>query len=365
MASTGTSNDTPLAQDKTVVSFLGPLASYSHQATTALFPGQGWDLAPVPTIRGVFDAVQAGTATYGVVPFENSTHGVVTFTLDCLGDRAAEYAGVSVCAEHYLDVHHFLLGRLDPSSTTTTTAAAATTTATEKRERGKPLASLAHVRHVYSHPQAFGQTSRFAAAYLSHAELTDVSSTSRAAELAAADAEGASAAIASEAAAAPNGLDVLAACIEDREDNTTRFLVIRKGDDDATGAGPSSSAPPSVTATATATASTTCPPPPPPPPPQQNIPPPPGTSKSLVSFTVPHRSPGSLADVLQCFRRAGLNLTSINSLPSLIRPFQYLFFVEFEVEAAADAREKVAAVLADVRRVAHGSRWLGSWESRR
>ncbi|KAL8415843.1 hypothetical protein RB596_006440 [Gaeumannomyces avenae] len=244
MASTRTPNDTPLAQDKTVVSFLGPLASYSHQATTALFPGQGWDLAPVPTIRGVFDAVQAGTATYGVVPFENSTHGVVTFTLDCLGDRAAEYAGVSVCAEHYLDVHHFLLGRLNPSTTT------------EKRERGKPLASLAHVRHVYSHPQAFGQTSRFAAAYLSHAELTDVSSTSRAAELAAADAEGASAAIASEAAAAPNGLDVLAACIEDREDNATRFLVIRKGDDDddATGAGPSSSAPPSVTATATATA---------------------------------------------------------------------------------------------------------------
>ncbi|KAL8367292.1 hypothetical protein RB595_009194 [Gaeumannomyces hyphopodioides] len=349
MASTGTPNDTPLAQDKTVVSFLGPLASYSHQATTALFPGQGWDLAPVPTIRGVFDAVQAGTATYGVVPFENSTHGVVTFTLDCLGDRAAEYAGVSVCAEHYLDVHHFLLGRLNNNSSTSTTA---------QGERGKPLASLAHVRHVYSHPQAFGQTSRFASAHLAHAELTDVSSTSRAAELAAADPEGASAAIASKAAAAPNGLDVLAACIEDREDNTTRFLVLRK-DVAAAAAAVVSAPPPSSSATATAAY-----PPPPPPPPQQN-PPPPGTSKSLVSFTVPHRSPGSLADVLQCFRRAGLNLTSINSLPSLIRPFQYLFFVEFEVEAAADAGDKVAAVLADVRRVAHGSRWLGSWESRR
>ncbi|TLD34153.1 hypothetical protein PspLS_00353 [Pyricularia sp. CBS 133598] len=296
------------------VAYLGPPASYSHQATTSLFPGNEWSLVPTATIKGVFDTVQSGSAAYGVVPFENSTHGVVTFTLDSLGDRAGEFADVSVCGEVYLDVQHFLLGRRDPAAA--------------------DPESLAHVRQVYSHPQAFGQTQGFTSTRLAHAELVDVSSTSRGAEMAAADASGVSAAVASEMAAAAMGLDVLARSIQDRGDNTTRFLVLRKGR-------PSVEREEASFAVAAAAAAT----------------------KSLVSFTVPHRCPGALAEVLQCFQRRGLDLTSINSLPSLIRPFQYLFFVEFE--AADRAESSIAVVLEDVARVAQSSRWLGSWGSKR
>ncbi len=38
-------------------------------------------------VPDIFDEVQAGEAAFGVVPFENSTHGPVTFTLNSLADR--------------------------------------------------------------------------------------------------------------------------------------------------------------------------------------------------------------------------------------------------------------------------------------
>ncbi|KAK3896361.1 PDT domain-containing protein, partial [Staphylotrichum tortipilum] len=85
----------------------------------------------------------------------------------------------------------------------------------------------------------------------------------------------------------------------------------------------------------------------------------------LVSFTVPHRRPGALADVLECFRGKGLNLTSISSVPSLDGPFQYLFFVEFEGSRFDDPEGRVAGVLEGLDKVAERWRWLGSWRNRR
>ncbi|KJR89874.1 chorismate mutase [Sporothrix schenckii 1099-18] len=324
------------------VAFLGPVASYTHQAAKSVFAGTSNELLPVSTIKDVFEAVRNGDAAYGVVPFENSTHGPVTFTLAALADRDGAYGELSVCGETYLAVHHYLLGRRRLQSSGADGAAA------DPSATGVPLASLDHIARIHSHPQAFGQTTAFFRRYFPDAsrrpEMIDASSTSRAAELAAADESGTSAAISSAMAAETSGLDVLARCIEDRADNTTRFYVLRKS-------------PPQAPAT---TPATMCP-------------------KSLVSFTVPHRSPGALADVLECFRRARLNLTSINSLPSLVLPFQYLFFVEFEhgdepeskesgAEASTDsastgetADARVHRVLAEVAKVAETHRLLGTW----
>lgn len=341
------------------------------------------------TIKDVFDAVQSGAASLGVVPFENSTHGVVTFTLDNLADRQHSYADLSVCGEVYLDVHHFLLGRsiAEPqhppatgtfgiSSTAAGTGAGAaaavgegtagTSTPTQNNPnplppRARPLGPLGHVRRVLSHPQAFGQTNAFLSTYLRGVDCVDVSSTSKAAEVASRDESGATAAIAGEIAADMFGLDVLARCIEDRDDNTTRFFVLRRrrrvgrsraeqeegedgsgdGEDGEDGfLGFKGRGEERTRAKG-------------------------GGHKSLVSFTVPHRSPGALASVLDVFRKYGLNLTSINSLPSLIQPFQYLFFVEFEGSRHHDPEGRVEGALAEIDKVAEGWRWLGSWESAR
>jgi prephenate dehydratase len=208
---------------------------------------------------------------------------------------------------------------------------------------------------VYSHPQAFGQTAAFVKRYLKGVEAIEVSSTSRAAELAAADETGASAAIAGEMAGREKGLDVLARCIEDREDNTTRFFVLRRG----------RMVEKKITPGKIAVYE---------PPPRGDV----GVGgggdgdpyggqryKTLVSFTVVHGRPGALADVLDCFRGRGLNLTSINSLPSLVRSFQNLFFVEFEGSRFDDPDCRVDGVFEDLGRVTERWRWLGSWWNRR
>ncbi len=157
--------------------------------------------------------MQAGRATRGVVPFENSTYGPVSFTLDGLADRDGTYADLAVCAEVYKEVQHYLLGRRqaqadnDDGSTT----------------------SFAHVRRVYSHPQAFGQCTDWLGRSLGGAAVrTETSSTSKAAELAAQDGSGRTAAIASPHAARVYGLDVLAERIENYGANFTRFFVLRR-----------------------------------------------------------------------------------------------------------------------------------------
>ncbi|KAI1358595.1 Prephenate dehydratase-domain-containing protein [Xylaria arbuscula] len=408
---------------KPVVCFLGPISSYTQQAAMQAFPADQFDLMPVTTIKDIFDTTQSGAATYGVVPFENSTNGSVVFTLDNFADRSDMYADLNVCREIYLDVHHCLVGHTiiaplasaatphhhpssSPSAPSTDISSSAAPTSnnptananaqelgvnedeegavaglsSEQKQKQKtttgsrPSHPISHVRRVYSHPQAFGQCTVFMGSWLRGIETVDVSSTSRAAELALADKTGESAAISSAVAAEQLGLEVLARNIEDRDDNTTRFFVLRKGVD--VGGAAAFTATTSTTSTdinrniITATTATT---------------PVSGTeqakdnsdneddaallssTKSLLSFTVPHRSPGALADVLSCFRDGGLNLTSINSRPSLAGAgaFEYIFFVEFEGHRFLDPRGRVAGVLKKVADVARSSRWLGSWENMR
>ncbi|KAL2752721.1 hypothetical protein ACRALDRAFT_1083358 [Sodiomyces alcalophilus JCM 7366] len=380
MTATGGQEEAKL---RPLVGFLGPKASYSHQATLQSFPEEQWDLTPLVTIPDIFAAVQAGDVAYGVIPFENSTNGSVVFSLDCFSDRDGLYPDIAVCAEIYLDVHHYLVGRLPPSSASIAAstgvvpatgfvpsypaednAGSGTRTPTVSEPhpptpRARPRADLSHIRRLYSHPQAWGQCTAFLSTYLKGVEAVDVTSTSRAAELVAADPTGTSAAVSSAVAAQLHGIDVLAECIEDRPDNTTRFFVLRNES-----LASSTSSPGGVVGRNG-------------PMPRREVPAGPGShpsttgdgdggrTKSLVSFTVPHEAPGALADVLGCFRRFELNLTSINSRPSLVKPFQYVFFVEFRGHKFRDPEGRVKGVLEAVGKVAETWRWLGSWDDQR
>lgn len=291
----------------------------------------------------MFTAVQSGEAALGVVPFENSTNGAVIFTLELLADRHNLFPDITICGEAYLDVSHYLLGR-KPSrhaATDSPDASGACTPTisvpTPLQPRNKPSQSLKHIERLYTHPQAWGQCETFLGAYLKGIERIDVSSTSRAAEIVKEDTTGTSAAIASSLAAKVHDLDVLAKGIEDREDNTTRFFILKKcvdekPDDDK----PPAEGPPTTTI----------------------------RSKSLISFTIDHRSPGALAQVLDSFRGYALNLTSINSRPSKVIPFQYIFFVEFEGSKLDDPSGRVKGALAAVARHVQSWRWLGSWENK-
>lgn len=270
----------------------------------------------------VFEQVQLRHVLKGVVPFENSSHGSVVVTFDNLADREGRYKDICVQGEVFVDVRHCLLGFKAPPGN-------------DSAAPGTPMAASPDfqlIKQIHSHPQAFGQCRGFISQNLKSAEIHEVSSTSRAAEIVEQDGKGTSAAISSRLAASIYGLDVLAESIQDRDDNTTRFLIIRN---------------------------TRNPPREPPNPDRLNT----QNTKSLVSFTVPHDSPGALADVLGCFKECGLNLTSINSRPSLRAPFQYVFFVEVGGHRyGQDGR--VESALSKIRDVAESSRWLGSWETR-
>ena len=47
-----------------------------------------------------------------------------------------------------------------------------------------------------------------------------------------------------------------------------------------------------------------------------------GNDQTLIKFTVDHRQPGALCDALAVMKKEGINLTKIDSRPSLLRPWQ-------------------------------------------
>lgn len=173
------------------VAYWGPPGSNTHLAALTRF-GRMAGLASVESVGSVFTEVEREAVDYGVVPVENSTEGVVTWTLDSFLNTS-----LHICAELYVPIRHHLLS---------------------------PAASLGDVRRIYTMPHATAQCRLWLERHASHLERIEVTTTARAAERAAAEPD--SAAIANTIAAEIYGLNVLAEGIEDSPRNRTRFLVI-------------------------------------------------------------------------------------------------------------------------------------------
>lgn len=287
-------------------------------------------------ILDVFFAVQDSSASYGIVPFENSTNGSVLNTLDLLIDREKKTGSVLVCGEAYLPIHHCLLGHASRAPRIKSPPLETTShgKSSSKARRSRPLTDLSHITRILSHPQAFGQCDAFLSTYLKGVECQEVSSTSKAAEMAAADASGKSAAISSSLAAEIYELDILADGIQDRDDNATRFFILHRGNISAE---------------------------------PLNRPKPVAGGmkevkwKTMVAFRVNHQASGALAEALLSFKSYDLNLTSINSRPSGLRPWHYIFLVEFQGKRELDGTGRVNQALQELSRSTGGWRWLGSW----
>ena len=292
--------------------------------------------------------MHSSSAALGIVPFENSSNGSVLHTLDLLIDKEYDFPDTHVCAEAYLDVEHCLLGRSngsppdDDDQKSQSTAGNTTLTMSfpyPRAPRSKPLTDLHQIKRIYSHPQAFGQSQAFLSTYLPLAKRYEVSSTSEAAKIVARDDSNEAAALASRFAAVIHGLDILAEGIQDIADNTTRFLVIQKGPLDSDH---SANLPDKLL---------TCPES------DQNL-------KALVSFSINHEIKGALADVLEVFRKHELNLKSINSRPSRIRPWHYVFLVEFEGKEQLRDPDLLRVAFEDLKSTTQGNKWLGCWTDR-
>ena len=80
------------------------------------------------------------------------------------------------------------------------------------------------IQRIYSHPQVFGQCRAYLSQHFPKAELIPVSSTTKAAEIAAKEPN--SAAMGGALAAQLHGLTIHDQAVQDSATNTTRFLVI-------------------------------------------------------------------------------------------------------------------------------------------
>lgn len=182
------------------VAYLGPEGTFTQLAARRMFGLQA-RYREVATIDAVFEAVESGDATYGVVPFENSTEGAVSMTSDALLE-----SNLLIRQEYVLPIAHCLLSR---------------------------AASLSRVEVVYSHPQALAQCRSWIAKHLPRAQVVQTTSTAAAAREAQVDDR--AAAIAADIAAEIHDLPIVRANVHDRAENATRFVVLGQSDAPPTG----------------------------------------------------------------------------------------------------------------------------------
>lgn len=249
------------------IAYLGPEATFTHLAALKRF-GSQVNYLPANNISDVFLEVEREEADYGVIPIENSVEGAVTHTLDMFVD-----SDLKICAQVILDVSHNLLAKCPKEK----------------------------IKRVYSNPQVFGQCRIWLQENLPGAEEIEVSSTTRAAQIAAKEKN--SACIASLLAAKVYKLKVIAADIEDSPHNITRFLVIGKNDVPAT-----------------------------------------NNDRTSIMFSVKDKV-GALYDMLLPFRKYSINLTKIESRPSKKKAWEYYFFVDLEGHTSSPKVKKALGEL--------------------
>ena len=172
------------------IAFQGAPGCNGHRAALEYDPG----CLPLPcfSFEDALDAVKEGRADRAIIPIENSQHGRVADIHFLLPE-----SGLSIIAEHFLAIHHSLMGIGDGPFTA-----------------------------AYSHPQALGQSRR----YLRERGLVqmDYADTAGAAAYVAEMGDSSACAIAPKIAAELYGLKVIEDNVEDAQDNTTRFVVLSR-----------------------------------------------------------------------------------------------------------------------------------------
>ena len=153
---------------------------------------------------------------------------------------------------------------------------------------------LEDIKEIFSHPQAISQCSAYLEKLGKDVKITPCENTAAAAEAVAQSDRKDVAAIASHSCVALYGLERLAADIQDRSNNYTRFICISKKLEIY-----------------------------------------PGADKTSLMVVLPHR-PGSLYQILARFYALGLNLIKLESRPLPDREFEFMFYFDLETSVYSD-----------------------------
>jgi len=159
-----------------------------------------------------------------------------------------------------------------------------------------PKVAIESIQSVFSHPVALAQCRRF---FNEHPNIHAVPyyDTAGSVRHVVETGDETSAAIASRQAASQYGAKILLADVEDNPANFTRFFLIRS---------------------------------------QELVQRDPRSDKVSLAFTV-ENCPGSLVNALQTFADLGTNMTKIESRPVAGKPWQYVFYVDYQISSVDSA----------------------------
>ncbi len=268
---------------------LGPEGTFSDQAAQRLRAKQGGEALPIEytrTIPEVLARTEAEGRALGVVPIENSVAGTVAQAQDYIVQHR-----LSIIWEINVHVRFSLLAR----------------------------APLDTVQVYYSHPQAFDQCSEYLAASLPQGRVEFSNSNTESGQRLLEQPDGAQA-----AAIVPLDFGeehpalLVAKDIQNYQNNTTRFVVVRRTTADESY----------------------------------------DFSRNKTSLLVePNEDrPGLLHELLSVFHRHELNLCRLESRPAKVTPWTYVFYLDFNNNSQSAARIK------DLQGLPHRIHLLGSYE---
>ena len=233
---------------------------------------------------GVFTAIEQGLCQYGILPIENSTAGSVKKVYDLMIKH-----NFSIVRTFRMKVDHNLLA--------------------------KPGTRLEDIKVIYSHEQAINQCADFLSG-LKGVKVIPVENTAVAAKMVA-EADAADvAALSSRGCAELYGLNNLAASVQDKGNNHTRFICISK-----------------------------------------NLEIYPGADKTSIMMILPHR-PGSLYRIMARLFTLGINVTKLESRPIPDREFEFMFYFDLETSIYS---EEFVQLMCELDELCEEFKYLGSY----
>ena len=265
-----------------IVACQGVEGAYSQIACEKIFKSPF--IMYFKNFEAVFTAIEQGMCQYGILPIENSTAGSVTKVYDLMIKH-----NFSIVRTFRLKIDHNLLVI--------------------------PGTQLSDIKTVYSHEQAINQCSEFLQS-LPGVNVIPVANTAVAAEMVAKSARHDVAALSSRSCAELYGLECLAASVQDKGNNRTRFICISK-----------------------------------------NLEIYPGSDKTSIMMILPHK-PGSLYRVLARLYTLSINVTKLESRPIPDREFEFMFYFDLETSIYS---EEFVQLICELDELCEEFKYLGSY----
>lgn len=273
----------PLFPPAATVACQGVEGAYSQLACEKLFKHP--QVMYFKTFESVFSAIESGFCDYAVLPLENSTAGSVKEIYDLM----LSHSSFKIVRSTRLKVDHNLVA--------------------------KKGTKMSDIKEIFSHPQAISQCAKFLDA-MPGVKITACENTAAAAEAVAKSERSDVAAISSYNCVELYGLERLAADIQDRSNNYTRFICISKKLEIY-----------------------------------------PGADKTSLMLVLPHR-PGALYQILGRFYALGMNLIKLESRPLPDREFEFMFYFDLETSVYSD---EFIRLVDDLDAICEEFQYLGSY----